>query len=125
MLDAIGAVHRKDARAGGAVAALDTLMLAGPFQFGVDFGNLVVARLHEQLGNVAAALRAVRRRPYDWDTAPLYLSTFLREEGRLAALAGDRAGSERAYRHYVMLREGADGSFSRAGSNLALAPRRP
>ena len=117
MLDAIRAIDRKDLRAGRAVAALDTLMMAGPFQFGVDFGNIVIARLHERLGDVPAALRAIRRRPYDWDTAPLYLSTFLREEGRLAALAGDRSGSERAYRHYQMLREGADGSFARSGDS--------
>jgi hypothetical protein len=33
-----------------------------------------------------------------------YLSTFLREEGRLAALTGDTAGAIRAYQHYLALR---------------------
>jgi hypothetical protein len=35
---------------------------------------------------------------------PWYLSTFLREEGRLAALTGDTADAVRAYRHYLALR---------------------
>ena len=111
MLDAIGAVRAKDPLADVAVALLDTLMAAGPFQFGVDFGNLVVARLHEERGAIASALRAIRRRPYDWDTAPLYLTTFLREEGRLAALAGDQAGAARAYRRFLALRAGSDPAF--------------
>ena len=33
-----------------------------------------------------------------------HLSTFLREEGRLAALTGDTVGAVRAYRHYLALR---------------------
>ena len=33
---------------------------------------------------------------------------YLREEGRLAALTGDRAGSIRAYRHYLALRSEAE-----------------
>ena len=33
-----------------------------------------------------------------------YLSTYLREEGRVAALAGDTASALRAYRHYLALR---------------------
>jgi hypothetical protein len=35
---------------------------------------------------------------------PVYLSTYLREEGRLAAITGDRAGAIRAYQHYLALR---------------------
>jgi hypothetical protein len=34
----------------------------------------------------------------------MYLSTQLREEGRLAALTGDRAGAVRSYSHYLALR---------------------
>ncbi len=34
----------------------------------------------------------------------MYLSTFLREEGRLAALTGDPIGAIRAYQHYLALR---------------------
>ena len=35
---------------------------------------------------------------------PYFMTTFLREEGRLAALTGDTAGAMRAYRHYLGLR---------------------
>jgi hypothetical protein len=34
----------------------------------------------------------------------VFLSTYLREEGRLAALTGDSAGAVGAYRHYLTLR---------------------
>ena len=67
--------------------------------------NLVVARVAEEQGDLARALRAVRRRASGYDLLPhWYLSTFLREEGRLAALTGDTAGAVRAYRHYLALR---------------------
>ena len=36
--------------------------------------------------------------------APIYMSTFLREEGRLSALTGDTVGAIRAYQHYLALR---------------------
>ncbi len=80
----------------------------GPYVFGIDFANLVLARLYEARGDRAAALRAARRRPYDWDTGPLYLTTFLKEEGRLAALTGDRVGAKRAWAQFLALRAGAD-----------------
>ena len=38
---------------------------------------------------------------------PQYV-TYIREEGRLAALAGDREGAIRAYRHYLALRSEAE-----------------
>ncbi|MEO6055483.1 MAG: serine/threonine-protein kinase [Gemmatimonadales bacterium] len=66
--------------------------------------NLVVARLAEIQGDVPLALRAVRRRAGGYGIFPWYFSTFLREEGRLAALAGDTAGAIRAYQHYLALR---------------------
>jgi hypothetical protein len=70
------------------------------------FLNLVVARQHEARGDLAGALAAVRRRPaFDANQGGTsYLSTYLREEGRLAALAGDRSGAIKAYRHYLALR---------------------
>ncbi|MGQ0539496.1 MAG: BTAD domain-containing putative transcriptional regulator [Gemmatimonadaceae bacterium] len=64
--------------------------------------NLVLARLHEQAGDDAAALRALRRG--QWFFPPWFLATYLREEGRLAARTGDRTGAIRAYRHYLALR---------------------
>jgi hypothetical protein len=64
--------------------------------------NLPLARLWETQGDLTRALAATRRRAgmrTDW---PPYLSSFVREEGRLAALTGDSAGAIRAYRHYLM-----------------------
>jgi tetratricopeptide (TPR) repeat protein len=68
-----------------------------------DFANLEVARLRERQGNNRAALAAVRRRSYAYHLTD-YLATHLREEGRLAALTGDRAGAVKAYQHYLALR---------------------
>jgi hypothetical protein len=68
-----------------------------------DFVNLEVARLRERQGDLRAALAAVRRRPYAYHLTD-YLAAHLREEGRLAAMTGDRAGAVRAYRHYLALR---------------------
>ena len=70
-----------------------------------DLGaNLIVARVAEAEGNLPLALAAVRRRDGNFGAYPLYLSTFLREEGRLTALTGDTAGAIRAYQHYLALR---------------------
>jgi hypothetical protein len=66
--------------------------------------NLVLARAAEYQGDLPLALRAVRRRAGGFMMAPIYMSTFLREEGRLSALTGDTAGAIRAYRHYLALR---------------------
>jgi tRNA A-37 threonylcarbamoyl transferase component Bud32/tetratricopeptide (TPR) repeat protein len=63
--------------------------------------NLVAAHLLEANGDVPRALAAVRRRLFDM--VPSTLSTYLREEGRLAALMGDTAGAIAAYRHYLTL----------------------
>jgi tetratricopeptide (TPR) repeat protein len=68
-----------------------------------DFANLDIARLRERQGDLRAALAAVRRRSYAYHLTD-YLASHLREEGRLAALTGDTAGSVAAYRHYLALR---------------------
>lgn len=73
--------------------------------------NLQVAALWEQLGDAPRALAAVRRRSGQFGEAPHFLSTFLREEGRLATMAGDTASAERAYRHYLALRPDPDASL--------------
>lgn len=73
--------------------------------------NLLLARLHEARGELHEALAALRRRPYHPVHGVPYLATFLREEGRLAALVGDTAGAVRAYRHYLALRSDPDPSL--------------
>jgi hypothetical protein len=78
-----------------------------------DFVNLEVARLREREGDLAGALRAVRRRSYSYHLTD-YLAAHLREEGRLAALTGDTAGAIRAWRHYLVLRSDAEPAL-RAG----------
>jgi hypothetical protein len=51
-----------------------------------------------------AVRSAARHHAGGFGMGPLYLSSFLSEEGRLAALTGDTAGAVRAYRHYLGLR---------------------
>ena len=63
--------------------------------------NLVAAHLLEANGDIPGALAAVRRRLFD--LVPSFLATYLREEGRLATLAGDTSGAIAAYRHYLTL----------------------
>jgi hypothetical protein len=89
------AVRQPDA--GVLVARLDSLSRRNPPGWTETF-NLVVARLLEAQGNLPGALAAVRRRVYGLGLRR-YLSTYLREEGRLAALAGDTAGAIRAHQH--------------------------
>jgi len=89
------------------VAQVDSILLSYPYHsdYRVDkhLANVMVGGLLEELGEPELALAAVRRRFYYWG-APTYLSTQLREEGRLAALTGDREGAIRAYTHYLELR---------------------
>jgi len=71
----------------------------------VHAANLQLARMQESSGNLIGALRALRRREYYFNPEELeFFSTALREEGRIAALAGDRASAVRAYQHYLALR---------------------
>ncbi|MBI1967468.1 MAG: hypothetical protein HYS40_05725 [Gemmatimonadetes bacterium] len=111
MLEAMVAAAHGAPDAAAVLVALDSLMLRVPpvavLVFHLQYVNLVVARLHEARGDLPSALAAVRRRtPFQF--LPLYFSTYLREEGRLAALAGDTAGAIRAYWRYLDLRREAE-----------------
>jgi TolB-like protein len=101
----VAAAQRQPA-AGDLLRQLDSV-LADPVSITASsYGNLIAARLHEERGEIPAALAAVRRR-YIGEMFPHYVR-YLREEGRLAALAGDRPGAIRAYRHYLALRSEAE-----------------
>jgi hypothetical protein len=99
LLEAVLAAADGRPDAPAALERLDSLMREG---LPPAYGNLVVARLREARGDVAGGLAAARRAPRN--SPGLYLSTHLLEEGRLAALAGDRAGAVRAYEEYLALR---------------------
>jgi DNA-binding SARP family transcriptional activator len=64
--------------------------------------DLLLAMAYEHAGAETDALRAVRRGR--WRLPTMYLATYLRMEGRLAAKVGDREGAIRAYEHYLALR---------------------
>jgi hypothetical protein len=77
----------------------------------VSDANIQIARLWEREGDLHAALRAIERRSDRFRWAPLYMSTFLREEGRLAALTGDTARAVDAYRRYLAFRSNPQASL--------------
>ena len=106
LLETQVAAAQRHPTAGKLLRQLDSL-LADPVSITwSSYGNLIAARLHEERGEIPAALAAVRRR-YVGVAFPHYVR-YLREEGRLAALAGDRRGAIRAYRHYLALRGEAE-----------------
>ena len=103
LLETLLAAAERRPDASRQLGALDSLMRSGPPYRSMDQAwNLVEARLLEATGDRAGALAALRRRLYHV-AEPLFLSTYLHEEGRLAALTGDTAGAIGAYRHYLVL----------------------
>ena len=95
--------HRRDAA--DKLASVDSLLATGPYaprDIRLAAG-LEVARMYEARNSPTGALRALRRRDFLYGGVE-YLSTGLREEGRLAELTGDRASAVRAYQHYLRLR---------------------
>lgn len=108
LLDAMHADGLGQSDAVARIAVADSLARASYYAIccgdAVSDANLQLARLWERQGDLLRALAAVRRRAGANGEAPLYLSTFFREEGRLAALVGDTTAAIRAYRHYLALR---------------------
>ncbi|MBA3560532.1 MAG: serine/threonine protein kinase [Gemmatimonadaceae bacterium] len=123
MLDALHAASEKRADAAVYSNRLDSLMRTGP-QGQLQFmGNLVVARLKEQEGDFPTALAALRRREYFMSRAA-FLSTYLREEGRLASKVGDREGALAAYRHFLALRSSPERALERDTAFIRAEVRR-
>lgn len=102
--------RRPDARA--RLEELDSLLQSAPT--GGDFferiGNIEAARLWSQQGEPERALRSIRRRLEGLQTYS-ELPRYLRDEGRYAALLGDRVGAITAYRQYLSLRAEAEPSL--------------
>ncbi len=109
----------RDRSSASRLDALDSLMRGGPrwLTLGppaapVVEANWTIARLREAQGDIPGALAAIRRRENNWYPAYLWsLPAFLRQEGRLAALAGDTAGARWAYDRYLTLRTDPDPAF--------------
>jgi hypothetical protein len=114
LLDAERATYEGSPDARARLALADSLARASIWEVccadPVMGANLLLAGLWEKQGDVPRALQAVRRRSARFLRNPNYLSTFVREEGRLAAIAGDTAGAVRADRHYLGLRFDAEPS---------------
>ncbi len=87
----------------------DSLLVTGVGDAPVLPPNIVVSRLRDVVGDRRGALAAIRRRMYGFQ--PWFLSTYLREEGRLAALRGDTRSAISAYRRYLALRSDPDPSL--------------
>jgi DNA-binding SARP family transcriptional activator len=102
LLEALLASHARRADVPRALQRLDSVATLGccTLPHFINFGS---ARVHERAGDLTRALAAIRRGR--WLFPPEYLSAYLREEGRLADLTGDREGAVQAYRHYLVLRE--------------------
>ncbi len=115
LLDAMRASGLRLPGAREKVAAADSVAREFIFQIccgeRVNDANIQIARLWEREGDLHAALRAVARRGERFRWAPLYMSTFLREEGRLAALTGDTARAVDAWRRYLMFRNNPQASL--------------
>ena len=105
MVDAIQADRARRPDAVAALSRLDSaaLLVSGSLLASMT-ANLVSARLWERQGNLQKALAATKRREWFNLTSPYYLTTFLREEGRLSEATGDREGAIRAYEHYLRMR---------------------
>jgi hypothetical protein len=113
MTEAWLAVDRKTPDALSRLRHVDSVAATGyPAEPGLVEAVFVLPRLWESLGDASAALRAIRRRPYHWGIALVVgAAEVAREEGRIAALAGDREGAIQAYRRYLAIRVEPDSSL--------------
>lgn len=99
-------------RAAVRLGQLDSMLALGPVGHRVGrVGTLVAARLYERAGDLQRAERALGRwppTPWALDLSASFLSTLLRERGRLAERLGRRDDALRFYRHYLGIRGRAE-----------------
>jgi hypothetical protein len=112
MLDAQLAVMNNHADAHARIDSLDAFLRTAPQGPILRIGNVVTGRLYERVGDIRAALFAVRRRDFFFGRS-LYQSTLLRDEARLAEKLGDAAGAAEALRQYVSLRTDPEPALQR------------
>jgi len=98
--------HRPDSAA--RLTSLDSLLRLGPDNLTLRaVGNLVVARLWEQRGDLTRARAALLRTNRGPVPTP-FASTYLRERARVAAALGDTDAAIRDYRRYLGARAEAE-----------------
>ena len=98
------------------LTSLDSMLALGPLGDHVRAaGNLVASRLWERVGNVRRAYEAAQRwTPFTNNPGDgSLMATYLREQARLAAAAGDREAAIGAYRQYLRLRANAEPALAR------------
>jgi hypothetical protein len=102
------AAQERSPSAAARLTRLDSAMTDRQDDAGVSwlFGNLIAARLHEQRREYDKALAAIRGRDGYWFWPAVV--TYHRDEGRIAAEAGDTAGAIRAYQRYLRIRGDAE-----------------
>ena len=107
LLDATLAVVLNRPEASRRVARVDSLAFTASVSGdAVAYAPLLIARLHQRLGDPRGALAAIRRRvSLDW---PRYLATELREEGHYASQVGALEAAHTAYKRYLTLRAQPD-----------------
>jgi tRNA A-37 threonylcarbamoyl transferase component Bud32/TolB-like protein len=111
LLETQFALHRRSPDLRQHLMRLDSAMRIGRANDVTIMGPLLSARGWEALNEPARALASIRRQFRLWGAPDPFLSTLLREEGRLAALTGDRAAAMRAYRHFLHLRHDPEPSL--------------
>jgi hypothetical protein len=108
LLDATLAVVLARPDASRLVGRLDSLAFTRAVSGdAVAYAPLLIARLHQRLGDPLGALSAIRRRTMlvGW---PRYRATELREEGVLASQVGAKEEARAAFRRYLTLRAQPD-----------------
>jgi hypothetical protein len=111
LLEAKLAVTTRATDAAARVARVDSLAFTDAASGDAStYAPLLIARLHEQLGDVPGALRAIRRRAY-MSAWPRYLAAALREEGKYAAAVGATDVFREAGTRYLALRAAPDSAL--------------
>jgi DNA-binding SARP family transcriptional activator len=115
LLAAAGAAGRRDPAARTITGIADSLARTYVFAVSgaITDANLLLARIWEQQGDAPRALRAVQRGASEYSSRPIFLSTLVRETGRLAALTGDTALARASYRHFLALHDDPDPALAR------------